>query len=644
MLPKLTEQLGAGAAPVLYKMLYAPGADAAEDASALGAFPVTHRLELCICVPVRLGITSAMLRLCSDGEAMRELPLDIFDSRLGVDRYLLSLELSKLCGEASSGLFYYDIVLRRGRETLCSDTVNNVDMTLADEPGGQFMLLVYDADFTVPRWLGSKIIYHIFVDRFAKTGGDLSIRDDAVFNSDWDGDVPSFAEKPGGEVANNDFFGGSLDGIVQRLDYLASLGVGTLYLSPIFEAYSNHRYDTGDYERVDALVGGDPALDRLLEAAAERGMKVILDGVFNHTGDDSRYFNRRGRYPETGAYQSPESPYFKWYNFRDYPDSYECWWNIRILPRLQHENADCRHYFTADDGIGARYIRRGVSGWRLDVADELSDEFLDEFRDSVKNASDGEAIIIGEVWENAADKQSYGHRRRYLQGHQLDSVMNYPLRNAIMGFVLYGDGRLLYNTLTAIYASYPPQVSHSLMNLLGTHDTERILTALADAGTDMMSNGELASFRLSESARELARRRLIVASTLQYTVYGTPSLYYGDEVGMEGGRDPFCRMPFPWGREDAVLLEHYRALGRVRREPVYSWGDFKVLDHGDGYFAFERTREGERIITAVNVSDRRHGFDLGSHNYIDLLTNERYFENVTLDPLRAVVLKEIKDA
>ena len=215
------------------------------------------------------------------------------------------------------------------------------------------------------------------------------------------------------------------------------------------------------------------------------------------------------------------------------------------------------------------------------------------------------------------------------------------MRNAIIDFILRGDGRLLYDTLTAIYASYPPQVSHSLMNLLGTHDTERILTVLADARTDMMSNAELAVFRLSPQQRETAKRRLMLASTIQYTIYGTPSLYYGDEAGMEGGRDPFCRMPFPWGREDAELTAHYRRLGQIRREPVYSWGDFRVLEHGDGVIAFERTRAGERIVTAANCSDTPHLFEGMTQSYKDLLTEDEYSGNVTLEPMRAAVLKEI---
>lgn len=644
MLPKLSDQVGRGALPRLEKYLYDTADDKASDVSRLGAFPASHRLKLCLHVPVRLGITGVVLRLHRDGAPYGDIPLDIDLCNGEDDVYLHTLELSALCVGRPSGLFFYEFLFFRGRETLWSDTVNNVDMRLATESGGRFLLLVYEPDFTVPRWLGSNIIYHIFVDRFGKSGGNLLIRDGAVLNPDWDNGVPSYAEVPGGEIANNDFFGGSLDGVCERLDYLASLGVGTLYLSPIFDAYSNHKYDTGDYENVDAMFGGNAALDRLLAATARRGMHVILDGVFNHTGDDSRYFNRYGRYAEVGAYQSVASPYYKWYNFRDYPESYECWWNIRILPRLKHENPDCRSYFTGEEGIGARYVRHGVGGWRLDVADELSDEFLDEFRESVKRASGGEAIIIGEVWENAADKQSYGRRRRYLQGRQLDSVMNYPIRNAIIDFVLHGDGQMLYDALTAIYASYPPQVSHSLMNLLGTHDTERILTVLADAGTDMMSNAELATFRLSREQRELAKKRLMIASAIQYTVYGTPSLYYGDEVGLEGGRDPFCRMPFPWGREDSDLLAHYRRLGSARRETVYDHGDFAVLEYGEGIFAFERTNGSERIVTAVNCTDAPHSFLSMSQNYKDMLSDDEYFGNVTLGPMKAALLKEVGDA
>lgn len=313
------------------------------------------------------------------------------------------------------------------------------------------------------------------------------------------------------------------------------------------------------------------------------------------------------------------------------------------MPRLKQERCECRKYFTSANGICAKYVKRGIAGWRLDVADELCDEFLDELRESVKNASGGESIIVGEVWENAAEKQSYDKRRRYFQGKQLDSVMNYPLRNGIIDFVLRGDGDMLYDILAEIYSSYPRQVCDALMNLVGTHDTERILTVLGDAGTESMSNPELAVFRLSELQRDMAKKRLMVASVLQYTVYGTPSLYYGDEAGVEGGRDPFCRLPYPWGRQDAELLEHYMTLGKIRREQkVYHGGDFKILDHGSGYFAFERSLDGESVITVANSGNTEHTFELQGI-YKNLITGQSIVGNITLGECEAAILKRQGD-
>lgn len=639
MLIKYCDIAGADSTPAIKKIVTGEKYPGGRDASREGAFCVTDKLELTACVPRRLGASGVVLRIAPDGGSDGDIPLELCRTDGGVDCYSVTLQPCELCGDERTGLFYYELLFLRGSRTLFTDTSNNVDFRLSESSGNRFLLLVYSDDFTTPTWFGRNILYHIFADRFSKGSGEFSIRDGSVINEDWENGIPQYAEKAGGEVANNVFFGGNLWGVAEKLDYLVSLGVGTIYLSPVFDAASNHRYDTGDYTSIDQLLGGEEAFDYLLARAGEKGIRVILDGVFNHTGDDSRYFNRYGTYPDTGAYQSMSSEYFRWYSFKDYPDSYECWWNVKIMPRLRLENDECRRYFTARDGIGASYVRRGISGWRLDVADELCDSFLDEFRQSVKEASGGEAIIIGEVWENAADKIAYGKRRRYLRGHQLDSVMNYPVRNGIVEFILHGDGDLLYDILTEIYASYPRCVCDSLMNLLGTHDTERILTVLADAGTDMMSNDELAVFRLSEDARDTAVKRLMLASVIQYTVYGTPSLYYGDEAGVEGGRDPFCRMPYPWGHENTKLLEHYRLLGRIRgEEQVYCGGDFAVLEHGDGYFSFERSSGGNRIITAVNSSNANQVFHMsGIHK--NLLNGELIDGNVILKPLEAAVLK-----
>ena len=467
------------------------------DVSHLGAFAHGTVINIEITVSRRIGASGAVLRLCRDGGRDFDTPLDFCRSDNLSDVYCISLDTAELCGNSGDGLFYYEFLLLRGTHTLFTDTYNNKDFFLEEKPGFRFRLLVYEKDFATPDKFGSGVMYQIFTDRFFKGESDaakaISIKEGAIINPDWERGVPQYAEYPGAPLKNNMFFGGNLYGVVEKLDYLKSLGVTYIYLCPIFEAYSNHKYDTGNYERVDSMFGGDEALDLLICEARERGIGIILDGVFNHTGDDSIYFNKYGRWGDGGAYLDSASPYRSWYHFRNYPCDYESWWGIDILPKLNHENESCRSYFTGKDGIIQKYLKKGIAGWRLDVADELPDEFLDELRASAKEI-DEEAVIIGEVWENAADKVAYGKRRRYFRGRQLDSVMNYPLKNAIVYFCMWGDGETLYNTLTEIYASYPTCVSHKLMNLLGTHDTERILTVLGrDEEDEFLDNRQKAT-------------------------------------------------------------------------------------------------------------------------------------------------------
>ncbi len=579
------------------------------DIAARGAVPTGSLFGISVEAPRALGIGAIVLRMCADGREDRDIPLNFTSRRGSVDLYTVELDTTSLRRESGTGLFFYELLFLRGIDTLFSDTWNNVAFELTASSGRRFRLLIYDRDFTTPSWFAGGTMYHIFVDRFRRGEGPSTLHENALLEKDWERGIPQYAKKAGDHLDNNLFFGGNLWGIIEKLDYLQSLGVTVLYLSPIFKAYSNHRYDTGDYETVDPLLGGDEALDALLEAAHEKGMRVILDGVFNHTGDDSKYFNRPGRYEGLGAYQSVASPYARWYTFRDFPDRYESWWGIDIMPRLNQNEPSCRHYFTGDGknshGIAGRWIERGIDGWRLDVADELNDAFLDEFRATVKKQSRGEALIIGEVWENAVTKIAYGYRRRYFGGKQLDSVMNYPFRNAVLAFVGNGDAGTFCDILEELYASYPPDVCNSLMNLLGTHDTLRILTLLGDPTEGAgRSNAELSLSRLDRVAREKAVKLLKIASTLQFTVYGVPSVYYGDEVGLEGYHDPFCRMPFPWGHEDEELLEHYRALGRLRRDPVFATGDFRILYRGRGALAFTRSLGGRTVTVAANITDR----------------------------------------
>lgn len=622
MLPKNPRE---GEASVKFEK-FGTGERAGQDLTRYGSFACGEQVLLRVTCPRRLGVTAVVLRLNRDGEAAADTPFCFRDADFeeGADTYELTLDTAALCGEARSGLFFYRLLLVRRQDTLFTDSRNNLDFELGADGGSAFRLLVYDPRDSVPTWFGRGVLYHVFVDRFARGAGAVSYpvgERGAILEPDWAHGIPPYAERQGDSLANNTFFGGNLWGVAEKLDHLSELGVSVLYLSPIFRAYSNHKYDTGDYLAVDEGFGGEAALDHLLEAAHARGMAVVLDGVFNHTGDDSRSFNRYGTYPEVGAYQSPESPYRDWYEFSAWPEQYASWWGIPILPKLNHADLSCRRFFTGADGVGAHYIRRGVDGWRLDVADELSDDFLDEFHAAVRTAGEerGETpVIIGEVWENAAEKTAYGHRRRYLQGGQLDSVMNYPVRNGILAFVTERDAQVLYDVLTELYATYPRHVSDALMNLIGTHDTERILTVLGSAPEDYdRPNRELAVSRLSPARRTAAAHLLKLASLLQYTMFGIPSLYYGDEVGLEGYHDPFCRMPFPWDDLDdpvrADLLAHYRALGRLRAHPALDHGDFAITAHGADWIAYRRRSEtdpGKTLLVAVNRGTTEVGLEV----------------------------------
>ena len=575
-----------------------------EDVSRRGAFAWGEEIELCVIVPRQFGCAAVVMRIAEDGKESHDVPLSFVTREGSSDVYAHTLKTKELCESERGGLFYYEFLFLRGMDTVFTDSDNNVDFILSPHSRGKFRLLVYERDFHAPQWFWGATMYHVFVDRFCRGKGKASLRADAILDEDWENGIPQFPKKPGDPLKNNVFFGGNLWGIIEKLDYLQSLGVTVLYLSPIFEAASNHRYDTGDYEKIDPLLGGEEAFDALVKAAHDKGMKIILDGVFNHTGDNSVYFNRYGDYPTVGAYQSQSSRFADWYQFDQFPNRYDCWWGIDILPRLHQDRAVCREFFTGADGVAAKWLSRGADGFRLDVADELCDDFLDELRQTAKEVTKNEGIIIGEVWENAADKIAYGQRRRYFGGRQLDSVMNYPVRNAILALLIDRDTSTFYNILTDLYSSYPPEVCNSLMNLLGTHDTQRILTILGDpsCGADC-SNAELSVKRLSPDVRKQAIELLKAASVLQYTVFGVPSVYYGDEAGIEGYHDPFCRMPFPWGKEEPSLVDHYRMLGRLRAShPALRDGDFTFLSHDEDHVSFRRHTPTDAITVTVSIS------------------------------------------
>lgn len=609
------------------------------DVSQKGAFAFGEKICFTVTAPRRLGASAVVLRLCRDGESDVDRSLAFVKTECGVDTYECEVDTGALCEEEGQGLFFYEFLFLRGANTLFTSTKNQVDFTLIPHSAERFALLVYEKEYTTPEWFRGKVMYHIFVDRFYCGKGEVAVRDDVVMNPDWENGIPQYPKKNGDALANNMFFGGNLWGIAEKLEYLQSLGVEILYLSPIFRAYSNHKYDTGDYLEIDGMFGGQAAFEHLLKKAKKMGMRVILDGVFNHTGDNSRYFDRYGAYGNRGAFGDPKSPYRDWFCFKNYPLDYETWWGIQILPKLNPNSESCRKFLAGRGGVAEKYVAMGIGGWRLDVADELTNAFLDDLRQSVKEASDGDAVIIGEVWENGALKEAYGKRRRYFRGRQLDSVMNYPLRTGILQYILEQKAELLANVLKEIYATYPKCVCDCLMNLLGTHDTERILTVLGEGKERVSgeSNDTLSKKRLTEAQYDRGVAYLKLAATIQYTVYGVPSVFYGDEAGLEGYHDPFCRRPYPWGKENRELLEYYRTLGKIRQNhSVFTDGSFHITYAKDELLSYVREGNGDRITVLVNVGEKESPYAVAD-SAVDLLTDSTY--GGVIPPRSAVILQ-----
>ena len=471
------------------------------------------------------------------------------------------------------------------------------------EAGDLWQLSCVPADFHTPDWAKGAIIYQIFPDRFCKSGDpDLTGKlEPYSVHKNWYEDV-DWRPTPEGLVLNNDFYGGNFKGITEKMDYIASLGTTILYLNPISKSFSSHRYDTGDYKTPDPMLGTEEDFAAMCRAAHDRGIKVILDGVYSHTGSDSLYFNRQGTFPGVGAFQSQESPYASWYTFYEWPYNYHSWWSFDTLPTVNKmDPAFIEYIITGEDSVIAHWLKLGADGFRLDVADELPDEFLKLLYDRVKELNP-DALVLGEVWEDASNKTAYDKRRKYFTGAELDSVMNYPFRTAIINFMRGWDsGRGFRDTVMSIVENYPREVWQSNMNLLGTHDTPRILTALVDDFDGPRE--EKAKRRLSRNNMEVARDRLLMASFLQYTLPGSPSLYYGDEALMEGYKDPFNRRTYPWGREDWEMLDHFKRLGRLRRDnEVLRLGDIRFFEAGDKHLGYTRTYNGKTLKIYANRS------------------------------------------
>lgn len=550
-------------------------------------------------IPIYCHTQSALCRLQrEDGAVYRDVPLTLSETVPPYETWHCTFTIPE------PGLYFYFFRITTPNESF---TLLRQGEDTNMESGDRWQLSCVTAGATTPDWAKGAIIYQIFPDRFAKSGScDLTGKlEPYTVHERWDEEV-HWQPTETGEVLNNDFFGGNFRGITEKLPYLASLGVTILYLNPICKAFSSHRYDTGDYKTPDPMLGTKADFVALCRAARKLGIHVVLDGVFSHTGSNSLYFDKNGAFGGHGAYNDPDSPYRPWYHFYDYPNSYNCWWNFDTLPCVNKMEPSYLDYIIdGQDSVVAHWLRLGADGFRLDVADELPDEFVLRLKRRIREIKP-DALLMGEVWEDASNKIAYDHRRRYFVDGELDSVMNYPFRKAIIDFLRqWDDGRGFKEAVMTIVENYPPAVMACCMNLLGTHDTPRILTALMDDFQG--SRAEKAKRRLSPGQLLVAKERLRMASFLQYVLPGAPSLYYGDEAGMEGYADPFNRRPYPWGSEDEELLAHYRRLGQLRRDnPALRSAHVEFFTAADGHLGFLRSAP-EQMAQRIEIYVNRSG-------------------------------------
>lgn len=490
-----------------------------------------------------------------------------------------------------------------------------------------FQLTVVEENFRTPSWLHGAQMYQIFPDRFAR-GSNFSFAqmkaakqgEEYLFHEAWTEDV-DFKGTPATGYLACDFYGGQLRGIIENLDHLKRFNIDLLYLNPIVKARSNHRYDAADYFRVDPVLGDLADFRDLCREAKSRGIRVVLDGVFSHTGADSIYFNREGRYDEVGAYQEMQnlgqSSYRGWYNMYYRPDGsidYNSWWGFPDLPTLRKEDLSLREFICGENGVLAFWLRQGADGFRLDVSDELPDFFLAAIYRRVKKENP-DAMVLGEVWEDASHKVSYGEYRDFALGHTHDCVMNYPLSHAVLNFFAgHRSAWQLQESLRILEHDYSKDFLYSCMNFLSTHDTVRALNRLA-AIEQPQTREEQFDRILSKDERLKAERRLRLSYLFLYFYPGVVSLYYGDEIAAEGFRDPFNRRPMDWSlvNEKNSHLQALQAMSALRvvypvlrsgRVAFKTWSERRfVLKRylKDGLDAFEQNVSGvDEVYLCVN--------------------------------------------
>ncbi|MBM6820344.1 glycoside hydrolase family 13 protein [Clostridium saudiense] len=506
-------------------------------------------------------------------------------------------------------IYYYFRVNYYGRDIIYGNNIESlggVGQVYFNEPVS-YQITIYSKQ-EVPSWYREGIIYQIFVDRFFNgedEGKVLNPKKNTFIYGNWD-DSPMYIKDMNGNIVRWDFYGGNLLGVKKKLEYIKSLGVSVIYFNPIFDSPSCHKYDTGDYEKIDPMFGDEEIFKDLCSEAEKLGMRIILDGVFSHTGSDSKYFNKFGNYDSLGAYQSLHSPYYRWYRFNDYPNLYETWWGFSNMPNVDELNPSYLDYIIRNDNsVIEKWLRLGAGGWRLDVADELPDEFIKILKKKLKEVKK-DGVLIGEVWEDASNKVSYNRKREYLFGNELDSVTNYPLRQIILDLVRnYIGSKYFIKKYLSLKENYPKEYFYSTMNMLGNHDTERVLT--------MLNNNV---------------NLLKEAVVIQMTLPGVPLIYYGDEAGLTGGKDPSNRKSYPWGKENNDILGFYRKISAIRvSEEALRNGEIEFLEFNNGILAYQRTLNKDRIIIAVNIMEKEENILINNvdGNILDLLDEDKEY-------------------
>ena len=585
--------------------------------SPFGACETGGQVHLAILAP---GATSVTLRLWKEeiGEKLVAMApqQDAADPSTAV--FTTALPIPQ-----DPSVLFYSFIIKAEDETVYygnnPECLGGIGQIYEQPDPPSFQITVYRKT-QVPAWYKEGIVYQIFPDRFARSSsfdpkhaGTLpDVRGDVerCIEPDWD-QLPVNEFGPTGDIIRWKFFGGSLDGIREKLGYLKDLGVTVLYLNPIFRARSTHRYDTSDYMQIDPVLGDEEAFVRLARDARSLGIRIILDGVFNHCGADSIYFDRFNQFYEEeqskGAYFHLDSPYRSWFTFYNKgTPAFRCWWNIADLPDFKTTNPEYVEFITGKNGVVRKWLRLGASGWRLDVADELPNAFLKEIRKAVKEENP-DGLLMGEVWDDPTNKHNYGCLMEYFWGEELDCTMNYPFRASVLPFVTGEQSAWEFcRRFMSLAENFPPENFYASLNLLGSHDRERVMNILG--GYPMARYGfdhETTYHDLTPEQYELARKRFKMLSILQYMLPGVPDIYYGDETGVQGGCDPDCRRTYPWGKEDLDLVEHFKWLGQFyHTHSCLKGGGYRLTAVDDDTLALERYDENERILLLVNRSDQ----------------------------------------